>query len=89
MENIERELNISPEAPVAGVYRYELIPAAGGNCYVDIWYQFAMGMDEAALLEFIEDSFYLNEGDRIAINDIGLPYVKVKQKPLRLVVNNG
>ena len=44
--NNQRPINQSLEAPVDGVYRYELIPAENPvDYYVDLWYQFSMGID--------------------------------------------
>ena len=86
--NNQRPINQSLEAPVDGVYRYELIPAENPvDYYVDLWYQFSMGMDYRELLAEYDDAVYLEKGDSVVIeNDI--VSVKKKEPKLKLVVNN-
>jgi hypothetical protein len=84
----ERKLNQSFAAPIAGVYRYELIPADSPiNYHIDLWYQFSMGMDDEELLNEYDDAVYLKKGDYVVFEN---ETVKVKNKTpnLRLVVNN-
>lgn len=84
----KRVINQSPEAPIDGVYRYELIPAETPmDYYIDLWYQFAMG-DEKKLLDVLEDAVYLNAGDRVEINENGKISVIKKGSHLKLIVNN-
>lgn len=87
---IDVKFNCSAPAPVSGVYRYELIPAEiEGCCYIDLWYQFAMGMGDVHLLEHFNDAVYLNEGDRVILKDDKTISIKRKETKLKLVVNNG
>jgi len=84
----ERLINRSPEAPLDGVYRYELIPAETPmDYYIDLWYQFAMG-DEKKLLDALEDAVYLKAGDCIEINEDGEVKIRKKGSHLKLIVNN-
>ena len=84
----ENLINRSPEAPLDGVYRYELIPAETPmDYYIDLWYQFGMG-DEKKLLDVLDDAVYLKAGDRVEINDEGEVFVRTKEPHLKLVVNN-
>jgi len=90
-ETFFRRLNVSVEAPTEGVYRYQLIPSEipSEGFYIDIWYQFAMGMDKDQLLEHFEDAVYLEEGEKVALSiDNKIEIVKRKNH-LKLVVNNG
>lgn len=85
----ENIINRSPEAPVEGVYRYELIPAENPmEYYIDLWYQFGMGDDPNKLLDSIEDSVYLKKGDSVELNEEGQIFINKKYKHLKLVVNN-
>jgi hypothetical protein len=85
----EKLINKSPDAPVEGVYRYELIPAENPmDYYIDLWYQFGMGDDPKKLLNTMDDVVYLKEGDRVEINPEGEVYIKKKQRHLKLVVTN-
>ena len=84
----ERSINQSPEAPIDGVYRYELIPANKPmEYYIDIWYQFGLGDDKDILNRF-DDAVYLKAGDRVEINVEGEVSIKKKKRHLSLVVNN-
>lgn len=84
----ERLINQSPEAPIDGVYRYELIPAESPpDYYIDLWYQFAMG-DEKELLKVFDDAVYLKAGDCVQINAEGEVSIKKKKRHLSLVVDN-
>jgi hypothetical protein len=84
----ERLINRSPEAPLDGVYRYELIPAETPmDYYIDLWYQFAMG-DEKKLLDVLDDAVYLKAGEYVEINEDGEPMVRKKGSHLKLIVNN-
>jgi hypothetical protein len=86
--SIERSVNKSVEAPVDGVYRYELIPAEKPvDYYIDLWYQFSMGMDTKRLLTEYNDAVYLEKGDCVVIQDDVIT-VKKKEHKLKLVVNN-
>ena len=86
--DIERDLNKSVEAPVDGVYRYELIPAEKPvDYYIDLWYQFSMGMDQRKILEEYEDAVYLEKGDCVIIEN-EIITVRKKEPKLKLVVNN-
>ena len=80
-------LNRSVEAPIEGVYRYELIPAETSmDYYIDLWYQFGMA-DPESLLENTHDYVYLNKGDVVIIQD-NIVTVRKKESHLKLVVNN-
>jgi hypothetical protein len=83
----ERTVNRSMEAPVDGIYRYELIPAEKPvDYYIDLWYQFSTGLDAKELLEYT-DAVYLERGDCVVIeNDVIT--VRKKEIKLKLVVNN-
>ena len=84
----ERLINRSPEAPLDGVYRYELIPAETPmDYYIDLWYQFAMG-DEKKLIDVLEDAVYLKAGDCVEINEDGEVKIRKKGSHLKLIVNN-
>lgn len=84
----ERSINQSPEAPIDGVYRYELIPANKPmEYYIDIWYQFGLG-DEKEILNRFDDAVFLKTGDRIEINSDGEVQIKKKERHLKLVVSN-
>ena len=84
----ERSINQSPEAPIDGVYRYELIPANKlMEYYIDIWYQFGLGDDKDILNRF-DDAVYLKAGDRVEINVEGEVSIKKKKRHLSLVVDN-
>lgn len=84
----KRVINQSPEAPIDGVYRYELIPAENPMEYhIDLWYQFGMG-DEKEILSRFDDAVFLKTGDRIEINSEGEISVKKKERHLKLVVSN-
>ena len=82
-------INQSPTAPIAGVYRYELIPADKPmDYYIDLWYIYGLG-DTETILSSVEDSIYLEEGDRLVLNSDGKVIIKKKEIHLKLVVNNG
>ncbi len=82
-------INKSPLAPIAGVYRYELIPAEQPmDYYIDLWYVYGLG-DNETLLASMEDTVYLEEGDRLVLDADGKVVIKKKEKHLKLVINNG
>lgn len=86
----ENILNRSVEAPIDGVYRYELIPAENPiDYYIDLWYQYGMGLDDNELIKQFDDAFYLKKGEYVIIDINGNILVKKKEKHLKLVVNNG
>ena len=86
----QRTLNISVEAPIAGVYRCELIPTKNPDeFHIDIWYQFAMGMSNEDLLQAYDDAIYLEEGDKVTMDSHKKFVIVKKKRNLRLVVNNG
>ena len=85
----EDNLNRSVEAPIEGVYRYELIPAETPmNYHIELWYQFGMGDDPKKLLETLDDAVYLNKGDSVVIDSDGKVSVKKRGYHLKLVVTN-
>lgn len=90
-ESFFRRINISVEAPVEGVYRYQLIPCEipSEGFYIDIWYQFAMGMDNDQLLELFEDAVLLEEGDKVALGVNNKIEIIKRKNHLKLVVDNG
>ena len=84
----EDNLNRSVEAPIEGVYRYELIPAETPmNYHIELWYQFGMGDDPKKLLETLDDAVYLNKGDSVIIQD-DVVTVRKKERHLKLVIMN-
>jgi hypothetical protein len=86
----ENLINRSPAAPIAGVYRYELIPAEKPmDYYIDLWFQFGMGSDPKKLLSVMDDAFYLEKGEYIVIDLDGNVSVKKKERHLKLVIING
>ena len=85
----ERVINQSPEAPIDGVYRYELIPADKPMEYhIDIWYQFGMGDDDKEILDRFDDAVLLKTGERVGLDSEGKIYIKKKERHLKLVVSN-
>ena len=86
MDNI-RTPDISPAAPLDGIYRYEIIQTEGiggdKTYYVDIW--FIYGVDGIQY----DDAYKLKAGDRIMRTKEGEMKVLSAEKPkLRLVVDN-
>lgn len=90
MQIPKRIKNKSPPAPIEGVYRYELIPAETPmEYYIDLWFQYGIGLDDKDILNKYNDAVYLNKGDIVSVNDNGIVSVVKKQSKLKLVVNNG
>lgn len=86
----ERIVNKSAEAPIEGVYRYELIPAEKPiDYYIDLWYQYGMGESPETLLNIFEDAVYLKQGEYVEIDCNGNVMVRKKERHLKLVINNG
>lgn len=84
----QRVVNMSVEAPIEGIYRYELIPAETPiDYYIDLWYQFGMA-DPESLLENTHDYVRLNKGDVVIIQD-DVVTVRKKERHLKLVIDNG
>lgn len=82
-------VNRSTEAPIDGLYRYELIPTGyPSKYYIDLWYQYATGIDEAELLTNF-DIVKLKKGDYVCIDLDGKIIIKKKKTKLKLVVDNG
>lgn len=87
--DLTRTPNVSPPAPLDGVYRYELIQTTGmsgdGTYYIDLWFIYAQ--DSSNLPQ--DDLLELKAGERVARDNNGLITI-IKNKPsLKLVVDNG
>lgn len=83
----ERKPNISPPAPLDGIYRYEVIQTVGmgGDVtyYIDLW--FIYGADPS----LYKDALDLKRGDTVVRHTSGEVSVVSSGKPkLKLVVDN-
>lgn len=88
MDDETRTPNLSPPAPLDGVYRYELIQNSGiagdNTYYIDLWFVFATDTN------YYPDCVELKTGDRVSLNHAGeVEIIKQNKKHLKLVVNNG
>lgn len=86
-----RTPNVSPPAPLDGVYRYEVIQTTGiGNdntYYIDLW--FIYGQDHDTVLDTYDDALKLKTGEKVVRNTDGSITVLNENKPkLTLVVDN-
>ena len=81
-------LNKSVTAPIDGIYKYVLLPAENPiNYYIDLFYVYGQGPDDE-LLESMEDTVYLKNGEWLTIDSDGNVKVQQKERHLKLVVAN-